>query len=162
YENETYTEQDEQGNTVTKTRQVQRTRWYHASGVVERWFDDVLVAAARSLPKARLAALEPWDLPSLQAYQPAYLAGFKAQRYEMDVKEAFEEAKEIMAPVIDDDVRRDIGGDEQQVDSISTSYSAITFKHILLPVYLGAYRFQDKSYQVMVNARTGEVQGDRP
>src|SRR5262249_32023202 len=98
----------------------------------------------------------------LQAYQPAYLAGFKAQRYEMDLKEAFEEAKEIMAPVIDDDVRRDIGGDEQQVDSISTSYSAITFKHILLPVYLGAYRFQDKSYQVMVNARTGEVQGDRP
>src|SRR5262245_54906438 len=132
YETETDIEQDEQANTVTKTRQVQITRWYDASGVVERWFDDVLVAAAASLPKSRLAALEPWDLASLQPYKPAYLAGFKAQRYELDLKQSFEEAKETMAPVIDDDVRRDIGGDEQQVDSISTSYSAITFKNILL------------------------------
>ena len=41
-------------------------------------------------------------------------------------------------------------------------YSAITFKHLLLPVWISAYRFQDKIYQVLVNARTGEVQGARP
>jgi DNA-directed RNA polymerase subunit RPC12/RpoP len=34
YITETYTEQDAQGNTVTRTRQVQRTRWYAASGGV--------------------------------------------------------------------------------------------------------------------------------
>ncbi len=27
---------------------------------------------------------------------------------------------------------------------------------------MGAYRFQAKVYQVLVNARTGEVQGERP
>jgi hypothetical protein len=43
-----------------------------------------------------------------------------------------------------------------------TSYSAVTFKHLLLPVFIGAYRFREKVYQVLVNARTGEVQGDRP
>jgi len=31
-----------------------------------------------------------------------------------------------------------------------------------LPVWIGAYRFQGKVYQVAVNARTGEVQGERP
>ncbi len=67
-----------------------------------------------------------------------------------------------MASIIEQDVREDIGGDEQRIDNISTSYSAVTFKHILLPVYIGAYRFREKVYQVMVNARTGEVQGDRP
>ena len=36
------------------------------------------------------------------------------------------------------------------------------FRHLLLPVWIGAYRFQDKVYQVAVNARTGEVQGERP
>ena len=45
---------------------------------------------------------------------------------------------------------------------MSTSYRGVTFKHTLLPVYLGAYRFNEKAYQVMVNARTGEVQGERP
>jgi len=29
-------------------------------------------------------------------------------------------------------------------------------------VWIGAYRFQGKVYQVAVNARTGEVQGERP
>ena len=29
-------------------------------------------------------------------------------------------------------------------------------------MWIGAYRFQDKVYPVVVNARTGEVQGERP
>jgi hypothetical protein len=59
-------------------------------------------------------------------------------------------------------VRADIGGDEQRVSQVATNYSAITFKHLLLPVYVGAYRFRDKVYQVVLNGRTGEVQGERP
>jgi ribosomal protein S27E len=162
YVTETYTERDAQGNNVTRTRQVQRTRWYPASGKVDRWFDDLLIPATVSVPRARLVALEPWDLPEIVSYEPAFLAGYKAQRYAIKLQEGFEEAKSIMARVIEGDVRSDIGGDEQRVHEISTSYSAITFKHILLPVYMAAYRFNQKVYQVLINARTGEVQGDRP
>jgi DNA-directed RNA polymerase subunit RPC12/RpoP len=162
YETETYSETDAQGNTVTRTRQVQRTRWYSASGKVSRWMDDILVPATISVSRPRLTSLEPWDLDALRPYEPAFLSGFKAQRYQVELPEGFEEAKTIMAPIIEDDVREDIGGDEQRIDDVSTSYSAVTFKHILLPVYIGAYRFREKVYQVMVNARTGEVQGDRP
>jgi len=162
YVSEQYTETDDQGNTVTKTRQVQRTRWYSASGVVSRNFDDILIPATKSVSRPRLAKLEPWDLPQLRPYDPAFLSGFKAQRYQVELAEGFEEAKGIMAPAIEGDVRRDIGGDEQRVHNVNTSYFDITFKHILLPVYIGAYRFNQKIYQVMINARTGEVQGDRP
>lgn len=162
YVTEEFTENDAQGNRVRRSRQVQKTRWYSASGQVERWFDDVLVAATKSLNRERLASLEPWDLKLLQPYDPAFLAGFKAQRYEIDLVEGFNKAKELMAPTISNDVRQDIGGDEQSIHEITTQYSAITFKHILLPVYLGAYRFNQKPYQIMINARTGLVQGDRP
>lgn len=162
YETQTYTERDAQGNTVTKTRQVQRTRWYSASGTVSRWMDDILVAATKSVTRPRLKSLEPWDLDALKPYEPAFLSGFKAQRYQVDLPEGFEEAKLIMATVIEQDVREDIGGDEQRISHIATSYSAVTFKHILLPIYVGAYRFNQKVYQIVVNARTGEVQGDRP
>lgn len=162
YDTEYYTETDAQGNTVQKSRQVQRTRWYSASGQVQRWFDDVLVPASKSVHKQRLESLGAWDLNMLKSYDPAFLSGFKAQRYEVELAEGFEDAKQQMASVIDSDVRRDIGGDEQRVSNIQTSYSGITFKHILLPIYLGAYRFNQKVYQVMVNARTGVVQGERP
>ena len=46
--------------------------------------------------------------------------------------------------------------------SAKSRYEAITFKHLLLPVWLLAYRYKDKPYRVVVNACTGEVQGERP
>lgn len=158
YVSESYT--DNNGN--RQTRQVRKTRWHPASGSVSHFFDDVLIAATQSVPRDRLDALEPWGLESMKPYEPAYLSGFQAQRYQIDLAAGFESAKGVMAGYIDTLVRQDIGGDEQQVHSVDTRYSDLTFKHILLPVYISAYRYQGKVFQVIVNARTGEVQGERP
>jgi hypothetical protein len=136
--------------------------WYPASGEVSRHFDGVLVPASRAVAEAKLNGLEPWDLQSLCPYEPAYLAGFKAQRYQLELPDGFEKAKGVMYRTIENDVRRDIGGDEQQVENVETLYAKVMFRHLLLPVWIGAYRFQNKVYQVAVNARTGEVQGERP
>jgi len=163
YVTETYTDTDDQGRSVTKTRQVQRTRWHPASGMVRRFFDDVLVAATTLIASNRLDALGPWkDASALQPYNPSFLAGFKAQRYQIPLKEGFEIAKGKMESTIYSDVRRDIGGDEQRVHHVATTYSAITFKHILMPIWMSSYRYHNKQYQVTINGCTGEVQGDRP
>jgi hypothetical protein len=45
---------------------------------------------------------------------------------------------------------------------MNTEYDNITFKHLLLPVFVSAYKYKDKLYQFLVNGRTGEVQGQRP
>jgi len=162
YTTETYMERDAQGREVARTRQVRHTRWYPAAGMVARWFDDILVAATTSLPQNRLEALEPWDLPELKPYDPAFLSGFKAQRYQVDLGQGFERVKQIAAGTIQNDVRQAIGGDEQRIHNVTTNYSGITFKHLLLPVYAGAYRFNQKVFQIVLNGRTGEIQGDRP
>jgi DNA-directed RNA polymerase subunit RPC12/RpoP len=162
YVTETYYERDSQGNQVQRTRQVRHTRWSSASGTVTRWFDDVLIPATVSFSSNRLHALEPWDLVELKPYNPAFLAGFKAQRYQVDLEQGFELARQAMAGVIEGDVRDDIGGDEQQIDDLNTQYFRTTFKHLLLPVYAGAYRFNGKVFQIVVNGRTGEIHGDRP
>ncbi|MDZ4085590.1 MAG: hypothetical protein U1E69_02190, partial [Tabrizicola sp.] len=64
--------------------------------------------------------------------------------------------------VILQDVRHDIGGDEQRVNDVDTRWSGETFKHILLPVWMAAYKYNGKSYRFLVNGQTGEVQGERP
>src|SRR5262249_29474270 len=133
-----------------------------AAGMVNHWFDDILIPATSSMEKNRLMQLEPWDLPALKPYDQAFLSGFQAQRYQIGLAEGFEDAKLVAAPTIERLVRVDIGGDEQRIYNIQTHYSAITFKHILMPVYVGAYTFKEKVYQVLVNGRTGEVQGERP
>jgi len=150
------------GRPETRTRQVRHTRWHPASGVVERWFDDVLVPGLRSLPADDLDRLSPWDLPALEAHRSEFLAGFDAARYEVDLEEGFGEAQNRMNPVIRDDCLRDIGGDEQRLDSVKTAWSGVTWKLVLLPVWLAAYRYANRSWRVFVNARTGEVIGHRP
>ena len=162
YETETYYERDAQGNQVARTRQVMRTRWYPASGTVTVSFDDVLIPATLSLSSNHLSALEPWDMNELRPYEPAFLSGFKAQRYQVDLQQGFERMKEVVAPAIEREVCSDIGGDVQTISSLATDYSEITFKHLLLPVYAGAYRYNGKVFQIVVNGRTGEIQGERP
>jgi hypothetical protein len=150
------------GRTVTRTRQVRKIRWRHASGTVHNTFDDVLVVASHSLPNDYVVRLEPWDLDGLVPYGDEYLSGFLAESYQVDLEQGFEVAKGIVEPEIRSSVRSDIGGDEQRISSIDTAYDDITFKHLLLPVWITAYRFRDRVYRVLVNGRTGEVQGERP
>jgi LSD1 subclass zinc finger protein len=152
----------ENGQTVTRTRTVTRTEWYPLSGVVYNNFDDTLVIASRSLPKANTEKLEPWDLQNLVPFNPSYLTGYKTECYQIDLREGFEEAKERMEGVIHNHVLGDIGGNHQRVFSQKTSYDHITFKHILLPVWISSYLYQGKTYRFLVNGRTGEVQGERP
>jgi DNA-directed RNA polymerase subunit RPC12/RpoP len=143
-------------------RRERRTRWYSASGVVFNSFNDVLVLASESLPRKLADNLEPWGLRDLVPYEDAYLSGFQAESYQIDLVGGFVHAKEIMAGHIRDTVRGDIGGDEQRIDSVSTRYDHLTFKHILLPIWISAYRYRGKTYRYLVNGRTGEVQGERP
>jgi len=150
------------GKSVSRTRQVRKTRWRPASGTVWNRFDDVLVLASKSLPRQYADRLDPWDLANLMPYADEFLSGFRAESYQLDLAQGFDRAREIMDDGIRASIRRDIGGDHQRIDSVKTSYEKITFKHILLPVWLSAYRYRDKVYRTLINARTGEVQGERP
>jgi len=141
---------------------VQKVRWRPTSGRVARFFDDVLVLASKSLPKRYTDALEPWDLSELQPYSPEYLAGFRAEGYVVELTDGFDEARALMDRVILRDVKFDIGGDRQRVHGVQTQVSDMTFKHILLPVWLAAYKYRGKTYRFVVNGRTGRVQGERP
>lgn len=143
-------------------RTERRIRWSYAAGRVLVRFDDVLVLASRSLPQDKTLALEPWDLQACVPYSDDYLAGFRAECYQVGLKDGFTLAQQQMLPRIDAAIRADIGGDEQRIHSRQTRYDRVRFKHLLLPVWVSAYRYRAKVYRFLVNARTGEVQGERP
>jgi len=80
----------------------------------------------------------------------------------VELPEGYEEARTRMDAVIARDVRFDIGGDAQRIHGIDTDVRDVTFKHILLPVWLAAYKYRGETYRFVVNGRTGRVQGERP
>ncbi len=145
-----------------KMKRVRKIRWRNVSGRVQRFFDDVLVLASRSLPKKYTDNLAPWNLTQLEPYAPHFLAGFRAEGYTVDLEEGYDEAREIMDAQIRRDIRFDIGGDQQRISHVSTDVSEQTFKHILLPVWMAAYKYKGDSYRFVVNGQTGRVQGERP
>ena len=142
--------------------QVPKTRWTPRRGRVRRFFDDVLVLASPSLPKSHTDALEPWDLAGLQPYAPQYLAGFRAEAYRIGLEDGLAEARARMDRVIERDVRFDIGGDQQRIARMDTRLSDVTFKHVLLPVWVAAYKYGGRSFRFVVNGQSGRVQGERP
>jgi hypothetical protein len=161
YTTETYTTQ-ENGQTVTRTRQVQHTRWSHAEGRVCRDFVDVLATGVTTPDSDLLEKLGPWSTVAANGYQSEYLAGFDSPRYEVDAGAGFSSAKQEMAAVIEHDCRADIGGDEQRIEGMNTYDQDVLFRLLLLPLWIAAYVTGGETFDVYVNANTGEVVGERP
>lgn len=128
----------------------------------EQQIDDVVVRASTRLPADRLEKAGPRDLGTAVAYEPDYLAGFAALRYDVDPDAGRADAQAQMEPVIESDCRTDIGGGEQHVGRMNVQYAAVMFKLVLLPLWIASYLYAGSSYQVMVNANTGEVVGEHP
>ena len=143
-------------------RTVRRTRWRPASGSFERFFDDTLVVASGGVRTKLADDLEPWPLPDVSPYDQRLLAGFLVRTYDVELEPGFEAARARMRQQLEYDVRRRIGGDEQRITSMDVRHEAVTFKHLLLPVWMLAYRYNDEPHQVLVNAVTGRVTGERP
>lgn len=156
----TETETDASGRRVTTTRT--ETDWVDVSGVVEWRFDDTLVLASRSVPAPLAEVLRDWDVSDMQPFSLGYVAGFTVEAYHLGLEEGFGQAKIIFDERIKEAVRCDIGGDRQRIDKVLTQYREVTFKHILLPLWICSYPFKGKTWRVVVNGQTGTVKGDRP
>jgi DNA-directed RNA polymerase subunit RPC12/RpoP len=143
-------------------RQELRVDWTRVSGAFQLFFDDVLTLAALQLPVDVMVGLEPWPLAKCLPFNPECLAGFQARTYDLPLDQGFVQAKIRMDEAIRRETCRHIGGDEQRIEVLDTQHNALTYKHVLLPVWLLAYRYQNRAFLVAVNGATGEVQGERP
>ncbi|MBK0400623.1 primosomal protein N' (replication factor Y) - superfamily II helicase [Limibaculum sp. M0105] len=150
--------------TSTQPRKVRKIRWTPVQGHIARVFDDVLVPASDTL-----GALSPgpevfpgWDLEGLRDYTPEFIAGFRAEAPSMGLEQGFAAAGKAMEAALAQDALARIGGDAQRLTRLSAEFDRATFKHVLLPVWLAAYRYRNTPYRVVVNGRTGAVSGERP
>lgn len=155
-----YYETIQKANNQTET--VRRTRWTSTWGEFDKPIDDVLVLALEDDRRNLIQSLEPWPLAKAQPFTLQFLSGYFARTYDVALEDGFRRGKERMDAAIQQEIIRRIGGNEQRVTGRNSSYNDITYKHLLLPVWLLAYRYKQKTYRVTVNAATGEVQGERP
>lgn len=150
----------ENGKLVTKRER--RTRWEHASGSLQKFFDDVPVPASRGLDPALCQDIEPYPTAELTPYEPSYLSGFLAEENAIDLPEALESAKERMRGVIRSECASQVPGDTHRNLQVQTVFSALAYKNALLPVWVAAYDYRGKPYRFLVNGVTGKCTGTAP
>ncbi|MBO4650487.1 MAG: TFIIB-type zinc ribbon-containing protein [Clostridiales bacterium] len=145
---------------------VTETTWRPVSGVYQEFIDDETVMASKRNENSVVKKCEPFDFSKLVPYSPQVVAGFIAERYSIGLKEGWglaqESIKKQLRSHMDQYIRRNWRCD--RVDSLrfSTLYSNITYKYLLVPVWISSFKFNEKVYQFVVNGQTGKVGGHAP
>ncbi len=148
------------GKRQARTRTV--TDWYPVHGSEEMRFDDLPCCASGGIDKKLLDKISPFSMKVLNVYNPAYLAGFFAERYNIGLRQGFASIVPVAESRMESHIRSKRGYDVYRSMRYDHSFGHTTFKHILLPVWMSSYRYAGKVYTFMVNGETGKVAGRAP
>lgn len=139
-----------------------KTVWRWESGSVSRFFDDLVVSGTTRLSRKLLGEIQNFNLNDLLAYEPKFLAGQKAQAYDLPLNEAWEAARHSMREATRQDCRKQASTNKIRNFNMNLDFSEESWRYILLPVYIAIYHYQGERYQVMINGQTGKIAGQRP
>ena len=148
------------GKTQRRTKTV--IDWYPISGTHQLYLDDTPCCASLHADEKLLKKIEPFSTKVLKVYNPAYLAGFVAERYTLGLKQGFDRIRPLAESRMESAIKSSRGYDTYRGMRYGHEYRKITFKHILLPVWLSSYRYREKAYSFMVNGESGKVAGRAP
>ncbi len=148
------------GKTVTVTD------WYPTSGMYSQFINDQLVSGTTNHEESTMRAIEPFDTEDNRLYRPEYIAGFAAERYSIGLKDAWEKAKSFiksrLAGLIEAKIKGEHRADSVKNLAMKTTYRNITYKYLMLPIWISSFTYKGKIYQFMVNGQTGKVGGHSP
>ena len=143
-----------------KQRTVIRWRW--ESGNVDQTIEDLLVPGTARLSDRLLTDVKNFQLSDMAPYEPKYLAGLQALAYDIPLEKAWDSGRQQMRETTRGSCISQASTSNVRNFSMSLDFADETWRYVLLPVYLATYRYQDKSFQVMVNGQTGQITGQRP
>ena len=139
-------------------------RWVPVSGVETRFFNDVLVPGMKTISLQEAKTLQPFDLQNVVSFKPEYLAGWPTVMYDCSLTDASLKGREAIFKQLRPQITQmiEVGREKRNLNLGGHNWSGMTFKHILLPLWVGAYQFQGQEYRLMINGQTGKVSGAKP
>ncbi len=158
YTTETY--RDNKGQ--TQTRQVRHVRWEPASGTIEHFFDDEPIPGTQGVSHALLRQVEPFPTKELVPYDTSFLSGFVVEHYQVVLLDAAKASEDSMRQKLQELCAAQVPGDTYRNLEIHPTFSARTFKHILVPLWLLTYTYGARIFHVLVNGATGRMAGEYP
>ena len=138
------------------------TVWRTVSGTFNSKFNDVLISAGTKIDQSALHKIMPFSTTSSLRYNEKYLLGFMAYHYDKELEPCWDSAKASMDTQIKADILRGYDYDTVGSFNMSTTHQNVTYKYVMLPVYVGNFAYKSKVYNFYVNGETGKVTGKTP
>jgi len=150
------------GKVTLQPRQVRKIRWVPAWGERDDAYDDLLVHASRGVPESLAAKLGGFDTAALVPYRPDYLAGWRAEEYELDLEGGWALAREEIVRTQQRRCAGDVPGDTHRALRVTSTIDGVRWKHVLLPFWTLSYDYAGKTYTVLIHGQSGRVEGYAP
>ena len=133
----------------------------HRGGTVG--FRSVPVDGSSKMADDLMESIEPYDLGEAVDFSTAYLAGYLADRYDVDVNESILRANERIKKSTEECFAQTVSG----YDSVIVEHSSVRFengssRYALYPVWLLSTTWKGKIYTFAMNGQTGKFVGDLP
>ena len=140
--------------------------WFPVSGTVRESFDDIQICASANAQRELAQQIQPFGTSrGCLPYDVAYLAGAQAEHYALQLDEGYQLAQGQMEATLNSAATNQIlgrGFQQAHITHLNPSYSSVTYKQVLLPVWLAAFTQGGKSWHYAINGETGKVSGQRP
>jgi DNA-directed RNA polymerase subunit RPC12/RpoP len=138
--------------------------WTWRDGETTYFYTNFLQLGSRVLPADLIRNIGEFDMAKLVRYKPEFLAGWPAGAYNVSLTQATDDMR---AGVVADaskklDKQAVPGQRVAQIQLVRPEFSGQTFQLLLLPIWVGNYQYQGRTYRVLANGQTGQVAGDKP
>ena len=126
-------------------------------------FEHVPVDGSSKMPDDLMESIEPYDFSDAVDFQTAYLAGYLADKYDVDAEESVERANARVKKSTEDAFAVTVQG----YATVTTESSNIRLhggkaKYALYPVWLLNTTWNGSRYTFAMNGQTGKFVGDLP
>lgn len=127
-------------------------------------FHRIPAIASSRTPRDAMDALEPYDYSKLKDWNPGYLAGYLASRYDLDEQQNLDIARQRAESSFNQAMTGTLGGYQAlRITGGQMDHSQVHPEYVLMPAYLLFMDYdQDADRLVAINGQTGRIVGNVP
>lgn len=139
------------------------TSYYEVSRQMDIPYDMIPADASYKMPDPVMDLMAPYDYTKLEDFEPRYLSGFLAERYNMPAEEIEHRAKARMEKSARSLLKASAEGYKNlRPISENIQTKSVEYTYGLLPVWRYDYLYHGKNYPFYVNGQTGKIVGEVP
>lgn len=126
-------------------------------------FEHVPVDGSSRMADDLMESIEPYDFSDAVDFQTAYLAGYLADKYDVDAEQSIERANERVKKSAEEAFASTVEGyDTVTAESSSVQLHGGKAKYALYPVWILNTTWKGQKYTFAMNGQTGKFVGDLP